>query len=74
MYTSVESRGKGVASLVLEALEQWAKEQEFKQCILETGIKQPEAIGLYEKNGYHLIPNYGQYSDVEDSKCFKKMI
>lgn len=74
MYTSVESRGKGVASLVLEALEQWAKEQGFKQCILETGIKQPEAIGLYEKNGYHLIPNYGQYSDVEDSKCFKKMI
>ena len=74
MYTSVESRGKGVASLVLEALEQWAKEEEFKQCILETGIKQPEVICLYEKNGYHLIPNYGQYSDVEDSKCFKKMI
>ncbi|MEL0651522.1 GNAT family N-acetyltransferase [Algibacter sp. TI.3.09] len=74
MYTSEESRGKGVASMMLAELEQWAKELGFKQCVLETGIKQPEAIGLYEKNGYHLMLNYGQYSGVEDSKCFKKMI
>ena len=74
MYTSKESRGKGIASMMLAELEQWAKELGFKQCILETGIKQPEAIGLYEKNGYHSIPNYGQYLGVEDSKCFKKII
>jgi hypothetical protein len=39
---------------------------------LETGKRQPEAIGLYKKNGYKLIPNYGQYAEVENSVCFEK--
>ncbi|WP_158851133.1 GNAT family N-acetyltransferase [Algibacter sp. L1A34] len=74
MFTSIESRGKGIASLILNELEKWARELLYKKCILETGIKQPEAIGLYEKNGYKLIPNYGQYANIENSKCFEKVI
>jgi hypothetical protein len=41
---------------------------------LETGKKQPEAIRLYEKNGYKLIPNYGQYAKIDNSVCFEKDI
>ncbi|GAA4274874.1 GNAT family N-acetyltransferase [Aquimarina gracilis] len=74
MYTSVQSRGKGIASKILTELEKWATELSYKKCILETGIKQPEAIALYEKNGYLLIDNYGQYTGIKTSKCFQKII
>jgi putative acetyltransferase len=72
MYTSPESRGKGIASKVLVELEKWATELSCRKCILETGKKQPEAIRLYEKNGYQIIPNYGQYVGIENSVCFEK--
>ena len=41
---------------------------------LETGLKQPEAIRLYEKNQYNRIKNYGQYAEVESSVCFEKIL
>lgn len=72
MYTSPENRGKGIASEVLRELETWASELSYAKCILETGKKQPEAISLYEKNGYKTIPNYGQYAGIENSLCFEK--
>jgi len=50
MYTLPESRGKGIATKVLDELEKWTTELSYKKCILETGKKQPEAIGLYKKN------------------------
>jgi len=74
MYTSPDSRGKGIASLVLRELEKWAAELKYAQCILETGKKQVEAIRLYQKCGYQPIKNYGQYANVENSVCFKKNI
>ncbi|BAX81390.1 GNAT family N-acetyltransferase [Labilibaculum antarcticum] len=74
MFVLPECRGKGVASKVLQELEKWANELSFEKCILETGVKQPEAIGLYKKNNYHFIPNYGQYTGVKESVCFDKKI
>jgi putative acetyltransferase len=72
MFTLPEHRGKGIAAQVLNELESWAAEEGYISCILETGKKQPEAIRLYEKSGYTLIPNYGQYAGVENSVCMKK--
>jgi putative acetyltransferase len=74
MYTLPESRGKGIASQVLAALEIWAAELSYEKCILETGKRQPEAIGLYQKNGYQLTSNFGQYAGIENSVCFEKRI
>ena len=74
MYTSPDSRGKGIATKVLAALEQWAGELNYQQCILETGKKQPEAIRLYKRNGYQLIENYGPYAGIENSVCFEKKL
>jgi len=74
MYTMPEWRGKGIATKILAELELWALELSFEKCILETGKRQPEAIGLYKKNGYKIIPNYGQYSEIENSLCFEKEI
>jgi GNAT superfamily N-acetyltransferase len=74
MYTSPESRGKGIASTVLNELEKWASDLSYKKCLLETGKKQPEAIALYLKSSYNIIPNYGQYAGVENSVCFEKKL
>ncbi len=74
MFVPPDKRGKGIASIVLTALETWAKELGYQKCILETGIKQPEAIRLYHKNNYKVIKNYGQYAAVESSVCFEKLI
>lgn len=74
MYTTPEGRGKGVATRVLTELEAWAAELSCEKCVLETGKKQPEAIELYKKNGYRIIPNYGQYAGIENSVCFEKVV
>lgn len=72
MFVTPEHRGNGVATAVLQELEKWAKELGYKKCILETGERQPEAIGLYAKNQYRRIPNFGQYANVMTSVCFLK--
>jgi GNAT superfamily N-acetyltransferase len=72
MFVRAEWRGRGIAKSILSELETWASELGFSECILETGWNQPEAIGLYQKCGYETIPNYGQYSGVENSVCMKK--
>jgi GNAT superfamily N-acetyltransferase len=74
MYVKPEYRGRGIANFILDELEKWAGELNYKNCVLETGMKQPEAIRLYERCGYKRIPNYGQYENVENSVCMKKPI
>ena len=70
MYTAPGARGRGVARAVLGALEATAREAGKRRMILETGDKQPEAIGLYESSGYLQIPNFGYYKDAPGSVCF----
>lgn len=72
MYTLPAGRGKGFASRVISELEKWAAEMTYKRCVLETGIRQPDAVALYQKNGFSLISNYGQYAGIENSLCFGK--
>lgn len=74
MFVLPEKRGKGIASTVLNALEIWAKENGFQNAILETSNQLTNAILLYQKSGYEVIPNYGQYIDVESSVCMKKIL
>ena len=74
MFVKDEYRSKGIATKVLIELENWTKELGFSKCILETGLKQPEAIRLYKKNNYKVIPNYGQYAGVDNSVCMEKVL
>ena len=72
MFVKPLHRAKGAATKVLQELEQWAIENNFTSAILETVKNQPEAVALYKKNGYTIIPNFGQYKDVENSICMLK--
>jgi len=74
MYTKPEHRGKGIASKIVSELELWAKEEQYKNAILETGFMQTDAIHLYKKLGYEITENFGQYIGIENSVCMKKNI
>lgn len=72
MYVLPEYRGKGIAKAILTELEHWAKEEGYIISILETGYMQKDAIGLYQKLGYTITENFGQYVGVDNSICIKK--
>ncbi|WP_264563715.1 GNAT family N-acetyltransferase [Flavobacterium sp. N3904] len=74
MFVLPDFRGKGIASLILKELEVWSSELKYISFVLETGTNNPEAIALYIKSGYEIIPNYGQYENVATSVCLKKSI
>ena len=74
VFVAQNHRNKGIASRIMQELEDWAKELGFKECILETGIKQKEAVHLYPKLGYSKIENYVPYLGVDLSVCFAKSL
>ncbi|KRT17662.1 GNAT family acetyltransferase [Pedobacter ginsenosidimutans] len=72
MFVHPDYRNQGIAAKILNELEYRATEMGFSACVLETGKKQPEAIALYQKVGYHITPNYGQYIGVDNGVCMSK--
>jgi GNAT superfamily N-acetyltransferase len=74
MFTVLDQRGKGVAKAILTELENWAKEEKYSIALLETGIELKDAQYLYQKKGYQVIDNYGQYIGVKNSVCMKKYL
>jgi putative acetyltransferase len=72
MYVVPELRGRGFGRRLLVELEQEARRLGYRGIVLETGDRQPEALGLYESAGYERIPCYGIYATRELSLCFEK--
>jgi GNAT superfamily N-acetyltransferase len=74
MYVAPDARGRGLSRRMLAALEEEARGLGYTVVRLETGERQPEAIGLYSAAGYGRIPRYGPYVDDERSVCFEKRL
>ena len=74
MFVLPDRRGAGIAREILSELEKWAGEEGYEQSVLETGVKQPEAIALYSRAGYMQIPNNPPYVEVKESICMKKKL
>lgn len=74
VFVRKEFRGQGISKLVMQQLEEKAREQGFDSLILETGKPLAAAIGLYSSLGYQVIDNYGQYKNLPLSVCMLKDI
>lgn len=61
MFVDPEARGRGLGARILEAIEAEAVRQGLRRLALETGIHQPEAIGLYRKAGFQECPPFADY-------------
>ena len=72
MFVHSTWRRKGVARQLLAALETEARTLGYKALRIETGVGQPEAIGLYRSTGYADIPPFGEYIGNPASVCFEK--
>jgi GNAT superfamily N-acetyltransferase len=74
MYVSPTARGLGLARAILAHLEETARAAGVEAMVLETGIRQPEAIALYESAGYTPIDGFGFYKDAPLSRCFARRL
>lgn len=74
VFIKPEYRNKGISSKIMELLENIAREQGYHYLILESGEPLVAAMVLYRKIGYKVIPNYGQYKDMPDSICMRKIL
>jgi GNAT superfamily N-acetyltransferase len=63
MYVRAGCRRRGLARTLLTAIEDQARQLGYRQLILETGSRQPEAVALYETSGYRPTANFGWYQD-----------
>jgi putative acetyltransferase len=72
MFVVHEARGRGVGRAILKNLETFAMNFGYRSVRLETGLKQPEAISLYQSAGYRRAPCYGPYRENPMSVCFEK--
>lgn len=72
MYVARPARGKGLSRVMLAVLEDRARGLGMTRVVLETGLRQPEAIRLYETSGYSPIDGFGHYKDAPLSRSFAK--
>ena len=74
MYVAAPGRRRGLARAMLAHLEDTARLAGAEVMVLETGIRQPEAISLYESSGYRPVPGFGFYRDSPISRCFARSL
>lgn len=74
MFVPVKHRGNGFSKLILQELEDWAKEQNYTYSKLETGDKNVTAISLYLNAGYNRIELFEPFFGVKNSLCFAKKL
>jgi len=72
MYVVPEARRSGLARVVLGHLEMTAQAAGADLMVLETGLRQPEAIELYTTSGYVPIEGFGYYKDFPNARYFGK--
>jgi putative acetyltransferase len=72
IFVIKENRRQGLSKLIIRELEELAINIGWKHILLETGIKQHEAIDLYKNAGYRIIQNYEPYIGNSNSVCMKK--
>ena len=74
MYVVPAAQRRGLARRMLAHLEATAAEAGIEALVLETGLKQPEAIELYLSAGYEPIPGFGHYRGSDLSRCFARRL
>jgi GNAT superfamily N-acetyltransferase len=74
MFVHPSQRGRGLARAVLADLEAAAARAGRLRMVLETGLGQPAAIGLYVSAGYAPMAPFGTYRDTEAGRYYSRAL
>jgi putative acetyltransferase len=74
MYVVPEARGRYVGAVIVDELERAAAAAGFEHLRLETGVRSPAAIKLYENSGFRRCARFGNYPDAPLSVFMEKRI
>ena len=74
VYVSPKARGLGLARKLMQRIEDEARASGRMIARLETGIHQPEALGLYRALGYADRGPFGDYADDPNSVFMEKLL
>jgi GNAT superfamily N-acetyltransferase len=75
MFVVPDARRLGAARRMLEVLEAQASTLGYSAVRLGSGVRQPEAMALYESSGYCRIPLFGEYEEGgELCVCYEKAL
>ena len=74
MYVAPDARGRGVGSALMDDLESSLLAHGIVIARLETGVRQPEALALYERRGYVRTSPFGEYSEDPLSVFYEKRL
>ena len=72
LFVDEAARGRGVADLLLDALERAARERSIRTLRLETGTRSAAALRFYARRGYERIPAFGEYVGSAASVCMAR--
>jgi GNAT superfamily N-acetyltransferase len=72
VYVEPAFRRRGLAQVIMQALEESAARAGHRAVLLNTGLRQPEALALYARLGYRDVPGYGIYADERDARFLGK--
>ncbi|WP_369370629.1 GNAT family N-acetyltransferase [Promicromonospora sp. Populi] len=74
VYVAPGYRGRGLSRTLMEAVEEVARAGGVRHLILESGLMQPESLGLYLRLGYDPVESFGVFAGEPDSRCFGKWL
>jgi len=74
IFVTKENRHQGISKLILNKLEELVRSKGYKYAVLETGIKQFEAINLYKNALYEITAKYEPYAGNTNSVCMRKVL
>ncbi len=74
LFIDPACRGRGASKLIMNTLENYLIKEKINVCRLETGVSQPESLGLYRSLGYLIRDAYGSYLPDPLSIFMEKVI
>jgi len=74
IFIDPDHRGQGTGRRILSELERIARGATVDIIRLETGVRQPEALKLFENHGYRRTGRYGDYPDDPLSVFMEKAL
>lgn len=74
VFISEAYQQQGISRIIMQLLEDQAKNLGFSYFILESGEPLVAAMHLYERLGFQVTTNYGVYVGMTESICMKKVL